>query len=100
MSAEEWDRILQKGPKRKYSAKTATMAPAMSHFLQRAGISAGIDAAVGAAIAPRPEDRPRMALYSALASVPVAAAEHIPDAFRYLKETKPAFASLMRRIRL
>ena len=76
------------------------MSPALKQFLQRAAVGMGTGAAIGYAIAPRKEDRARMALLSGLADLPVLAISHAPDAFRYLKETQPGFAALMKRVRL
>jgi hypothetical protein len=69
---------------------------ALKQFAQRAAVGMGTGALIGAAIAPRDEDRLRLAVLSGLADLPVLAISHAPDAYRYIKETKPLTALMQR----
>lgn len=77
--------------------KTA-LNPALKQFLQRATVGMGTGAGIGWVIAPRPEDRPRMALYSGLADLPVLGISHAPDVMRHLRETRPGFAQAITKL--
>lgn len=74
--------------------KTA-LSPGLKQFLQRAAVGVGTGAGIGYVIAPRPEDRPRMALYSGLADLPILGVSHAPDLVRHLEATRPGFARVM-----
>lgn len=73
--------------------------PGVKKFLQRAAVGAGTGAAIGYAIAPRKEDRPRMALYSGLADLPILGISHAPDLIQHLRETRPGFAKFIENVK-
>lgn len=75
------------------------LAPFLREAIPRAAISAVLDAGMTATTA-HPEDRLRAAAEGAALSIPLTALGHTPDLIRYLKETRPGVAALLKRVRL
>lgn len=78
--------------------KTA-LSPNTAQMLKRMAVGVGTGAGIGWVIAPRPEDRPRTAVLSGLADIPILAASQAPDLIKHLEATRPGFAAAMSKMR-
>lgn len=85
--------------RQKESAVKTALSPGASTMAKRMAIGMGTGAGIGYVIAPRPEDRPRMALYSGLADLPILAASQLPDVIQHFEQTRPGFAAAMSKLR-
>lgn len=84
--------------KKEGSIKTA-LSPGAAQMLKRMAVGVGTGAGIGWLIAPRPEDRPRTAVLSGLADIPILAASQLPDVVHHLETTRPGFAAAMNKMR-
>jgi len=84
--------------KKESSVKTA-LSPGAAQMLKRMAVGVGTGAGIGWLIAPRPEDRPRTAVLSGLADIPILAASQLPDVVHHLEATRPGFAAAMSKMR-